>query len=106
MCDYMHRIGTKCNKTAITSRCEFHSHVIFNNRNLKEVLKNGLGDDYDEIVEWIRDHPENIKDHSPIEQDKYGCGTDYSSVFIILTYLNSLDNDNDPCIISDEEGKW
>jgi len=106
MCDYIHSNNSKCNKQTTTSLCEFHDHVIFHKKSLKEILKNGLNDRYDKIVDWIREHPENIKDRSPIEQDQYGCGTHYSSEFIILTYLNSLDKDNDPCIISYEEGKW
>jgi hypothetical protein len=87
-------------------RCSFHNHPIFDKRNLKETLKTGLNDNYDKIVSWIRNHPENIRDGSAIEQDYYGCGTDYSSEFIILTYLKSLDKDSDSCIISHEEGKW
>ena len=104
MCDYIYPDNTQCNETLISSRCEFHNSVIFNNRNTKEVLKNGLGNDYDEIVEWIRDHPENIEDSNPIEQDYYGCSTNYSSTFIILTYLQSLDGV--PCIIPYKGGKW
>jgi hypothetical protein len=106
MCDYIYPDNTQCNEQPISSRCKFHNHIIFNNRNIKEILKNGLGDDYDEIVDWIRFHPENIEDGSPIEQDYYGCGTNYSSTFIILTYLQSLDKDGKPCIIPYEGGKW
>lgn len=53
MCDYIYPDNTQCNEQTISSRCEFHNHVIFNNRNIKEILKNGLGDDYDKIVNWI-----------------------------------------------------
>jgi len=106
MCDYIYPDDTLCNEKTISSRCEFHNHVIFNTRNIKDILKNGLGDDYDEIVDWIRDHPENIVDRSPIEQDQYRCGTNYFSTFIILTYLQSLDKDGIPCIIPYEGGKW
>ena len=106
MCDYIYPDDTRCNDSTTSSRCEFHDHIIFNNINVKEVLKDGLGNDYDEIVNWIRDHPENIEDGSPIEQDYYGCSTNYSSTFIILTYLQSLEKDCRSCIIPYKGGKW
>jgi len=104
MCDYVHSDNTQCNEPPISSRCEFHNHVIFNIRNVKDILVNGLGNDYDEIVDWIRNHPKNIEDGSPIEQDYYGCSTNYPSTFIIITYLQSLDST--PFIIPYKEGKW
>lgn len=104
MCDYIYPDNTRCNEFTISSRCEFHDHVIFNTMNVKEILKNGLGDNYDKIVDWIREHPENIKDGSPIEQDYYGCATNYSGPFIVLTYIQSLESES--CIIPYPGGKW
>jgi hypothetical protein len=106
MCDYIYANGARCNEKTDTCRCEFHDHTIFKTRNIKEILKNGLGNDYDKIVDWIREHPENIEDGSPIEQDQYGCGANYSSAYIILIYLESFDKHGRSCIIPYPNGKW
>lgn len=67
-CNYIHKYGNKgtyCHKACQTEFCDFHSHVIFHPKSPKEYLKNGISE-YDEIVEWIREHPQNIDDESPL----------------------------------------
>lgn len=104
MCDYIYedgpRKGLKCN----VEHCEFHNHVVFSNKSVKDYLYHG-SQHYKDIVDWIRSHPENIKDDCPLTQDMYGCGSNDSSSFILLNYLLSIENDKS-CIIGYEGGKW
>lgn len=96
--------GKLCGKLSNDVKCEFHRHMIFEPKNLKNILKNGLGDDYEEIVDWIREHPQNIEEDNMLYQDYYGCGTNYSSACIVLHYLLSHDKHGMNCIYPDEKG--
>lgn len=96
----------KCGKLSDDVNCEFHRHMIFKNKDLKLILKNGLGEDYDIIVEWIRDHPQNIEENNALYQDYYGCGSGFSSAFLVLHYLLSHDKHGDKCIYPYEEGTY
>ncbi len=104
MCDYIYKDGPRKELQCNIDHCEFHNHVIFSNKSVKDYIFHG-SQYYHEIVQWIREHPENIIDDSPLTQDMYGCCTNNSSSFIILHYLLSLENDTS-CIIDYEGGKW
>jgi len=86
MCNFVYHSGRwegyYCGKSCESERCHVHKATIFTMRDLGKdyILKNGLGEHYNEIKHWIINHPEY-----------YSCKNCYTDDDYIMKFLNKME---------------
>ena len=89
-CQYIYKSGPNmkfpCNEESQDGdRCQLHNEIGFrlSERGLKDIVKNGIGDDYDELINWIRDYSEEFEIDT-------NCSNE-TCLEIFLEHMNELD---------------